>query len=104
MSEDIYLKVDSVRFIKHILKLMQLAEDKTLQKEKFQLLSDLLLELCHCKNSKDKFINILSLVLLLLNIYKKNYPLDLFTDKSTESKAKNNENFKESLKQEFLID
>lgn len=33
-----------------------------------------------------------------------NYPFDLFTDSNIAGKVKENEDFKESLKQEFLID
>ena len=77
-----------------------------LQKQKFALLSKLIRELCASRDSKTRFTNLSSLIILLLNLYKKNYPLDKFSltvSKLEKSNRKNNLEFKRILKDEFLV-
>jgi len=80
-----------------------LPDDIDIQKKKFSLLTELFLKLCTNKNCKSKFKNISSLILLLLNIYKKNYPVDVFSKEKSENletKRKNSE-LKRILKKEL---
>ena len=51
-------------------------DEVQVQKNKFTLLSELLHKLCTSRNIKTNFKNLTSLILLFLNMYKKNYPID----------------------------
>ncbi|MFX1502974.1 MAG: hypothetical protein ACFFDH_18585 [Promethearchaeota archaeon] len=53
--------------------------DTQVQKTKFALLSELLLKLCSARNIKSNFKNLTSLILLFLNTYRKNYPIDVYS-------------------------
>ena len=74
------------------------------QKMKFTLLSELLLKLCTSRNLKNNYKNLTSLILLFLNTYKNNYPLDLYTANTRENQLDKQElqNIKHILKQELL--
>ena len=79
-------------------------EEAQVQKNKFALLSELLLKLCTSRNIRENFKNLTSLILLFLNTYRKNYPLDVFTVDRKEIHVKEQENLriKQILKQELL--
>ncbi|MHA2287145.1 MAG: hypothetical protein ACXABG_00035 [Promethearchaeota archaeon] len=62
----------------------EMPDDAHVQKKKFTLLTELLLMLCTSRNVKDNFKNLTSLILLLLNIYKKNYPIDIYSKDTKE--------------------
>ena len=66
--------------LEKIFTIVGLPDDMDIQKRKFSLLTELFLKLCTNKNCKSKFKNISSLILLLLNLYKKNYPIDIFSN------------------------
>ena len=78
-------------------------DHKQVQKNKFALLSELLFKLCTSRNMKSNFKNLTSLILLFLNIYKKSYPIDVYSVDKKEIKAKDQDylNVKHILKQEF---
>ena len=80
-----------------------LPDDIDIQKKKFSLLTELFLKLCTNKNCKNKFKNISSLILLLLNLYKKNYPIDIFSDvkKGNPEIKRETSEFKRILKLEL---
>lgn len=84
--------------------LIELPNEKEVQRNKFILLSDLLLKLCTSRNIKSSFKNLTSLILVLLNVYKENYPLDVYSTDTKEIKLKKQENqqIKHILKQELL--
>jgi hypothetical protein len=78
--------------------------NKQVQKNKFALLSELLLKLYTSRNIRSNFKNLTSLILLFLNVYKKNYPLDIYTKETKEIQLKEQEelNIKHILKQELF--
>ncbi len=89
--------------LEKILTFTDLPDNRNIQKKKFSLLTELFLKLCTNKNCKGKFKNLSSLILLLLNLYKKNYPVDIFSKeqlKNPETK-RNSLEFKRILKQEL---
>ncbi len=65
--------------LEKIITLADFPDNGDIQKKKFSLLTELFLKLCSVKNNKGNFRNFSSLILLLLNLYKKNYPIDIFT-------------------------
>ena len=65
--------------LEKIITFANLPDNRDIQKIKFSLLTELFLNLCTNKNSKGNFKNVSSLILLLLNLYKKNYPIDIFS-------------------------
>ena len=75
-----------------------------IQKKKFLLLSELLLKLCSTRNIRSNFKNITSLILLFLNIYKKNYPVDIYSKGTRKDVIDEQETlkFKSILKQELF--
>jgi hypothetical protein len=79
-------------------------DEAQVQKNKFALLSELLLKLCTSRNIKSNFKNLTSLILLFLNTYRKNYPLDIFAldRKEIQLVEQNNLHIKRILKKEFL--
>jgi hypothetical protein len=87
-----------------ICSLIELPNETQIQKIKFKLLSELLLKLCTSRNIKSNFKNITSLILLLLNMYKTNYPLDGYTTGTKEIQLKKQEDqqLKHILKQELF--
>ncbi|NVM17036.1 MAG: hypothetical protein HWN80_04920 [Candidatus Lokiarchaeota archaeon] len=80
------------------------SDEVQVQKNKFTLLSELLLKLCTSRNIKSNFKNLTSLILLFLNINKKNYPIDVYSVDTKESQLKVLEELKikRILKQELL--
>jgi hypothetical protein len=82
----------------------EMNDEAQVQKNKFALLSELLLKLCTSRNIKSNFKNLTSLILLFLNTYRKNYPLDIFSldRKEIQLEEQNNLYTKRILKQELL--
>jgi hypothetical protein len=62
-----------------ICRFTEMPDEDQIQKNKFTLLSELLLKLCTSRNIKSNFKNLTSLILLFLIMYKKNYPLDVYS-------------------------
>jgi len=82
----------------------ELPDETEIQKKKFLLLTELLLKLCTTRNIRSNFKNLTSLILLFLNIYKKNYPVDIYskgTKKNLLDEQKNLK-FKNILRQELF--
>ena len=65
--------------LEKILTFADLPDNGDIQRKKFSLLTELILKLCNNKNYKANFKNVSSLILLFLNFYKKNYPIDIFS-------------------------
>jgi len=89
--------------LEKIISYAELPDNRDIQKKKFSLLTELFLKLCTNKNYRGNFRNYLSLILLLLNLYKKNYPVDIFSkgkNRNPESK-RNASELKRILKQEL---
>ena len=82
----------------------ELPDETEIQKKKFLLLTELLLQLCTTRNIRSNFKNLTSLILLFLNIYKKNYPVDIYSKGMKKNLLDEQENlrFKSILKQELL--
>ena len=78
-----------------ILTLANSPNNEDIQKKKFSLLTELILNLCSNKNYKGDFRNFSSLILLFLSCYKKNYPIDIF------SKGKSGNSETEKTRLEF---
>ena len=96
-------KKDHQIILEKILTFADLPENEDNQKKKFSLLSELFLKLYTNKNYRSNFRNFSSLILLLLSLYKKNYPVDIFSKEKTENletKRKNSE-LKRILKKEL---
>ena len=72
-------KKDHQIILEKILFYAELPDNRDIQKKKFSLLAELFLKLCNNKNSKSRFKNVSSLILLFLNFYKKNYPIDIYS-------------------------
>ena len=90
--------------LEKITSLAEMPEDIQVQKSKFTLLSDLLLKLCTSRNIKSNFKDLTGLILLFLNMYKKNYPIDVYSANTKESQLKpqDNLNIKRILRQELI--
>jgi hypothetical protein len=85
---------------------LTLIEGNIKQQQKFALLSKLFKDLCSSRNSKSKFKNITSLIILLLNLYKINYPLDKYSkmeENTHQLNEKSKVEFKKILCKEFLL-
>ena len=82
----------------------ELPDETEIQKKKFLILTELLLKLCTTRNIKSNFKNLTSLILLFLNIYKKNYPVDVYSKGTNKNLLGEQESlkFKSILKQEFV--
>jgi len=82
----------------------EMPDEFQVQKNKFTFLSELLLKLCTSRNIRSNFKNITNLILLFLNIYKKNYPIDIYSVDTKEYQLREQENLKikRILKQELL--
>jgi len=89
--------------LEKIITFTDLPENAEIQKKKFSLLSELFLKLCKNKNYRSNFRNFSSLILLLLSLYKKNYPVDIFSRRKIENleTKKNSSELKRILKQEL---
>lgn len=87
-----------------IISFAEMSDESQVQKKKFALLSELLLKLCTNRNIGDNFKNLTSLILLFLNMYKKNYPLEVFSIQTKEDQLKEQDTLKikRILKQELL--
>jgi len=83
---------------------VELPDETEIQKKKFLLLSELLLKLCTTRDMRSNFKNLTSLILLFLNIYKKNYPVDIYSKETKKKLLTEQENLKikSILKQELL--
>lgn len=79
-------------------------DEVKVQKSKFLLLSELLLKLCTSRTVRGNFKNLTNLILLFLNIYKKNYPVDIYSFDRKEPQLKEQDylKIKRVLKQELL--
>ena len=89
--------------LEKIISLAGSSDDNKVQKKKFLLLTELFIKLCNSKNYRANFKNLSSLILLLLNFYKKNYPVDIFSkakNRNTETE-KEISDVKQKLKQEL---
>ena len=89
--------------LEKIITFANLSDNGNNQKKKFSLLTELFLNLCTNKNSRGNFKNVSGLILLLLNFYKKNYPVDIYSkqeNRSFKTKRGNSET-KRILKQEL---
>ena len=72
------------------------------QKKKFDILSKLVAELFNCKNSAVCVHNISNLIVLILNIYRERFPVDMYSNGITETIKKSNNNFKRILKENLI--
>ena len=81
-----------------------MSDEVQVQKKKFTLLSELLLKLCTSRNVRSNFKDLTSLILLFLSMYKKNYPLDIYSADTKESQLKPQDNLtiKSILQQELI--
>jgi len=66
------------------------------------LLSRLVAELFSCKNSVVCFQNISNLIILLLNIYKETFPVDIYSNDMGEPIKKCDSQYKEIFKEHLL--
>ncbi len=89
--------------LEKIITFADLPDNSVIQRKKFLLLTELFLKLCKNKNYKGNFRNISSLILLLLNFYKKNYPVDIFSKEKNRNPETEYEisEIKYKLKQEL---
>jgi len=76
---------------------------RRIQRIKFRLLSKLVADLFNNKDSRECFHNISNLIILILNLYKDTFPVDIFPNKEKEIEAKLTTKYKHILKQEFLM-
>jgi len=74
------------------------------QKKKFILLSKLVADLFNSKNSRVCFNNISNLIILILNIYNEQFPVDIYSGVKDNTLKKCNSKYKQILKEEFLIE
>jgi hypothetical protein len=82
----------------------EMPDEIQVQKNKFALLSELLLKLCTTQDIRSNFKNLTSLIILFLNVYKKNYPVDIYSKGSKKNHLGELDDvkFKSLLKQESL--
>jgi len=94
---------DYQKLLEKIYNLTELPENGEIQRKKFNLLSKLILDLCEKRKSINNVKEISSFLVLLLNIYKKKYPLDTYS--SEINTTRNNELLSKKLiqvlRQEF---
>ncbi len=91
-------------FLNTIFKSKKSTNRRIVQKQKFKVLSKLVTDLFHCKNCRECFKNISSLIILILNIYIEKFPVDIYSFNTDDSLKISNSNYKDILKKEFLID
>jgi hypothetical protein len=72
------------------------------QKKKFDILSKLVAELFNCKNSAVCVHNISNLIVLILNIYRERFPVDMYSNGITETIKRSNNNVKRILKENLI--
>ena len=89
--------------LEKIITYADLPDNREIQKKKFLLLTELFLKLCTNKNYVSNFRNFSSLILILLNLYKRNYPIDIFSKEKFEilETKRDASEFKHILKQEL---
>ena len=94
---------DNQIILEKIFTYADLPDNREIQKKKFLLLTELFLKLCTNKNYVSNFRNFSSLILILLNLYKKNYPVDIFSKEKVKilETKKDTSEFKHILKQEL---
>jgi hypothetical protein len=73
-----------------------------IQKKRFVLLSKLVTDLFHCKNSAACVQNVSSLIVLILNIYNEKFPVDIYSNGRANSIKNRNNTFKRILKDNLL--
>lgn len=97
---------DYKELLEKIYNLTEQHENEQIQRKKFELLSFLLSELCKNQSSKKKITDLSSFIVLLLNIYKRRYPLDRYSTKDEKSidKTKSNKTKHRILEKEFSIE
>ncbi len=100
-SQEIERQVEDL--LMNIFKPEKASNKRTIQKKKFKLLSKLIADLFNCKNSRECFINISSLIILILNIYNEKFPVDIYS-LNTDDSLKTNSKYKNILKEEVQID
>lgn len=76
--------------------------DDEIQKRRFSLLSKLVADLFNCKNSTICFHNISNLIVLILNIYNENFPIDVYSNDKRSLIRKPNSKLKHILKENLL--
>ena len=86
-----------------ILKPEESQNKRRIQRIKFRLLSKLVVDLFDYKDSKECFHNISHLIILILNLYNKSFPIDNFQNRDDDIEVKSTSKHKHILKQEFLI-
>jgi hypothetical protein len=89
-------------FLNDIFKQEISSNKKSLQRKKFILLSKLVADLFENKNSQICFSNISNMIILVLNIYKEKFPIDIYFD-DKNPKEESNSKIKDILKEDFLI-
>jgi len=92
------------KFLSNIFKPNNSLNKDSYQKRKFILLSNLVADLFNSKNSRVCFNNVSSLIILILNIYNEQFPVDIYSEVEDNSLKKFNSKYKQILKEEFLID
>lgn len=101
-SKIIERKVEN--FLSNIFKPNNSLNKDSHQKGKFIILSKLVADLFNSKNSRVCFNNVSSLIILILNIYNEQFPVDIYSEVEDNSLKKFNSKYKQILKEEFLID
>jgi len=91
-------------FLQNVFKPENSFNKRYLQKRKFILLSKLVADLFERKDSRVCFKNISNLIILILNIYNEKFPVDIYSLEEENSAKKFNSQFKNIMKDEFLID
>ncbi|MFX1321638.1 MAG: hypothetical protein ACFFAQ_08340 [Promethearchaeota archaeon] len=89
--------------LENILKPEESENKRRIQRIKFRLLSKLVADLFDNKDSRECFHNISNLIILMLNLYKDTFPVDIFLNKEKEREVKSTTKHKQILKQEFLM-
>lgn len=91
-------------FLSNIFKPFTSRNKESYQKKKFVLLSKLVADLFNSKNSRICFNNISNLIILILNIYNEQFPVDIYSGVKENTLKKCNSKYKQILKEEFLIE
>jgi hypothetical protein len=92
--------------LEKIYELTELPENEEIQRKKFNLLSKLISDLCDHRKFKNEVKEISSFLIILLNLYKKRYPLDIHS--SELNTTRNNELLSKKLihvlRKEFSVE
>jgi hypothetical protein len=100
-SQLIEKKVEDL--LNNILKPAKSQNKRRIQRIKFRLLSKLVADLFDYKDSKECFHNISNLIILILNLYNKSFPIDNFQNREENIDVKSTNKHKHILMQEFLM-